>query len=410
MPKKHNYHNYIIWALRLIVGAVFIFSGFAKAIDPWGLIYKISEYWAVWHLPEMPRSVLLVQSLCLSVGELTLGVLLLVGAMRRAVTWLMAAFMAVMLPLTAYIAIANPVADCGCFGDAMIISNTSTFLKNIVLSACIIYLIIYNHRVKCLYRPMVQWMPLAATILFGLVIGAIGYNVQPLLDFRSFPVGTQLHSSSEDESFGEERFVYERDGVRQSFPADALPDSTWTFIDRESDLHESFDAGLALYDGDEDVTDEMLASDDLMILVVNDPEYHHIARASMANRIAEVMRDRGGDMFAAVALAPDSVVAWEEDLSARYPVVIAEDTSLKALVRGDAALVYVRDGVITWKANLYSLPGDFPDDEFNLINSIGQDNPKTMLWVIIGLYVAVMAGIYLLQYGWNALMAIRLRK
>ncbi len=407
MPAKHKY---LVWALRITVGAVFIFSGFAKAIDPWGLIYKISEYWTVWHLPQLPRSVLLMQSLCLSVGELTLGVLLLVGAMRRAVPWLMAAFMAVMLPLTAYIAVANPVADCGCFGDALVISNTATFLKNIVLAICVIYLMFYNHRVKCLYRPMVQWMPLAATVMFGLAISVIGYNVQPLLDFRPYPVGKQIHSSADDETLAEEMFVYERDGKRQSFSADALPDSTWTFVDRESAPGQSFDAGLAFYDGEDDVTDDMLAGDDLMILVVNNPEYHHIARASMANRIAEVMNERGGDMFAAVAISPDSVASWVEATSAQYPVVVADDTSLKALVRGDAALVYVRDGVITWKTNLYSLPGDFPDDESNLMESIGKDSPVTMLWVMIGLYLAVMVGIHALQYGWNALMSMRLRK
>ena len=47
-------NKYIVWALRIAVGATFIFSGFVKAIDPWGLIYKISEYMAVWGLPQMP--------------------------------------------------------------------------------------------------------------------------------------------------------------------------------------------------------------------------------------------------------------------------------------------------------------------------------------------------------------------
>ena len=404
-------NKYIVWALRIAVGATFIFSGFVKAIDPWGLIYKIAEYMAVWGLPQMPRAVLMMQSFSLSAGELALGVLLLCGAMRRAVPLLMAAFMAVMLPLTAYIAIANPVADCGCFGDALIISNTATFLKNIVLSAAVVYLVAYNHRVGGLYIPMIQWMPVAATLLFSFVLSIIGYNVQPLLDFRPYPVGTEIWPNSEDETWPEEMFIYERDGQRQSFSADALPDSTWTFIDRESAPAQNFDAGLALFDGDEDVTNAMLSdAADLMILVVNDPGYHHIARASMANRIAEVMRERGGDMFAAVALPDGEVEAWTESTSARYPVVTADDTTLKAFVRGDAALVYVRDGVITWKTNLYSLPGDFPDDESKLIDTIADDNPSTMLLVICGLYLAAMAGIYLMQHAWCALRTVKVRK
>lgn len=404
-------NKYAVWALRIVVGATFIFSGFVKAIDPWGLIYKISEYMAVWNLAQMPRAVLMMQSFSLSAGELALGVLLLCGAMRRAVPWLMAAFMAVMLPLTAYIAIANPVADCGCFGDALIISNNATFLKNIALSAAIIYLVAYNHRIRGLYIPMIQWMPAAVTILFSLVISIIGYNVQPLLDFRPYPVGTEIWPNSEDETWPEEMFIYERDGQRQSFSADALPDSTWTFVDREEASTESFDAGLALYDGDEDVTNAMLSNAaDLMILVVNDPDYHHIARASMANRIAEVMRERGGEMFAAVALPEQEVASWTEATSARYPVFTADDTILKALVRGDAALVYIRDGVIAWKTNLYSLPGDFPDDESTRIDTIADDKPLTMLLVICGLYLAAMVAIYLMQHAWNTLRSVKVRK
>ena len=404
-------NKYIVWALRIAVGATFIFSGFVKAVDPWGLIYKISEYMAVWGLPQMPRAVLMMQSFSLSAGELTLGVLLLCGAMRRAVPWLMTAFMAVMLPLTAYIAIANPVADCGCFGDALVISNTATFIKNIFLTAAVIYLVAYNHRVRGLYIPMIQWMPAASTIFFSLVLSVIGYNVQPLLDFRPYPVGTEIWPNVEDETWNDEMFIYERDGQRQTFSADALPDSTWTFVDRESVSTQSFDTGLALYDGDEDVSNALLSyAHDLMILVVNDPDYHHIARASMANRIAEVMHERGGDMFAAVALPAGEVAGWIEATSAQYPVVTADDTTLKAFVRGDAALVYIRDGVIAWKTNLYSLPGDFPDDESNLIHTIADDRPSAMLSVICVLYLALMASIYLMQNVWSALCSVKVRK
>lgn len=117
-----------VWTLRVLTGSVFIMSGLVKGIDLWGFIFKIEDYLAVWGLSQ-PRSLVLMAALLISGYEFVFGCMLAAGCYKRVAVWALTAMMGVMLPLTAYIAIANPVSDCGCFGDFWVISNTWTFIK-----------------------------------------------------------------------------------------------------------------------------------------------------------------------------------------------------------------------------------------------------------------------------------------
>ncbi|HEY4785751.1 MAG TPA: MauE/DoxX family redox-associated membrane protein, partial [Bacteroidales bacterium] len=119
---------------RILVGLVFIFSGFVKGIDPMGSAIKFSEYFETFHLTWL-SSFALVLSIAQSTAEFLIGVALLVGLRMRVTAWATLIFMGFFLVLTFYIAIANPVTDCGCFGDALVITNWQTFYKNIVLMA-----------------------------------------------------------------------------------------------------------------------------------------------------------------------------------------------------------------------------------------------------------------------------------
>ncbi len=179
MAKLDNKHivltGILVWLFRLLVGATFIVSGWAKSIDPWGFIYKIEEYFSVWGL-YVPREITLAFAVVLAISEFSVGVLVLTGAMRRAAVWLAAAFMAFMLPLTAYIMIADPVSDCGCFGDFLVLSNTATFLKNLALSAMIIYLMVRNIAVKGIYIPGVQWLVMVGALAYSSCLAFTGYR------------------------------------------------------------------------------------------------------------------------------------------------------------------------------------------------------------------------------------------
>ena len=126
----------LVNACRFLLGATFVFSGFVKAIDPIGTQYKLQDYIsAVGMGGIVPDIVTLLASVALSALEFSLGVFVLFAIRRHLVSKILVAFMAVMTLITVWIALFNPVKDCGCFGEALRLTNVQTLLKNIVLLA-----------------------------------------------------------------------------------------------------------------------------------------------------------------------------------------------------------------------------------------------------------------------------------
>ncbi|MCM1518309.1 MAG: hypothetical protein NC117_06695 [Pseudoflavonifractor sp.] len=355
---NQRHRSAIVWTLRVIIGATFMLSGLAKAIDPWGTIYKIEQYLSVWGM-DITRSLVVAGSMALSSTEFILGTLLLTGCYKRTSVWLLTATMAFMLPLSLYIAIYDPVADCGCFGDLLIISNTATFVKNIVITSALIYLCVFNRTVKGLYNPYLQWIVATILAIYILAVNMHGYNIQPLGDFRPYKVGTRLAGADDDgaDDEGDYSFIYEKDGVEQRFDIDNLPDSTWRFMDRVgTDGDTDKVRTLAIFDGDEEVTDEVISEEgDEMILFIPDINNVDIANTYLINEIDRKIEDAGGQFIAVLATDSKGVGIWKDISLANYPVYTAEDTSIKEVVRGNVALVYVKDGIIEWKRTLSSM-------------------------------------------------------
>lgn len=400
-PKLSRTYAALVWLLRIVVGATFIVSGWSKSVDPWGFIYKIDEYFNVWGF-TVPREMTLALAVALSVSEFSVGVLVLTGSMRRGAVLVAAAFMAFMLPLTAYIAIADPVSDCGCFGDLWVISNTATFVKNIVLTALIILLIKYNGRVGGLYHPGLQWLVVVGAILFSSTLAFFGYRYQPLVDFRPYLTGSVLaygHDEEEDAAPG--YYIYEKDGEQKRFTLDNLPDSTWTYVKAEMPSSDG-SARLAIFDGDYEVTDAVLDGEgEQLLLAVIDPDLHYLTRARLANELSSYISERGGRMVALVAASGEGLEGWEQLALPSYEVYSAEDTALKELVRGDAGLVYVRDGVIIWKRNLASISHDvlLPTNGKNELLSPDMvvDNGRLNM-LVTGAFILWMLIVYALNY------------
>ena len=169
--------------------------------------------------------------------ELLLGIFILLGLYRKLSAAVGVLFMAVMTPMTLYIALKNPVADCGCFGDALVISNWHTFYKNIVLVLLALLLLVFHKRIKPLYANKSRGLVVVFVFLFSLLFCLYNILYLPIIDFRPYKVGVSIAEQMEsDVSKGdvyENTYVYERDGVEQEFAEDNFPweDSTWTFVD-----------------------------------------------------------------------------------------------------------------------------------------------------------------------------------
>lgn len=391
----HRYRPLIVWTLRIIVGATFVFSGFAKTVDPWGFIYKMYEYLSAWGIDWAPRGIVFMAAMFISAYEFSAGLMLLIGAFRRISVYALMCLMAVMLPLSAYIWIASPVADCGCFGDAVVISNGAAFAKNIVIVAALVVLIPRNMLVRGIVAPLYQWLPLSAAIIYCVVIGIIGYQVQPIVDFRPYKEGRSLLNDTDDAD-AELTLVYEKDGEEREFTTDALPDSTWTFVRRSEEL--AFDERqLAIYSDLDDVTEDVILTEGKQVLlIVNDPEYLGRARSSLFNRLNDFMVSHGGDMVGLAPISGDNLESWRETVLPDFDVFTVESTVLKEAARGDAALVGLSDGVVMWKRSIYSVPADFPDgieslDELYDACSTDNEGFLSKLTVLLVLAIAVAA-------------------
>lgn len=362
-------YRVLLWLARIILGSTFVMSGFTKLIDLWGFVYKIEEYLGIWGI-EQPRSIVFVVALLISGFEFVTGFLLALGCFKRTAPVFLLLLMAGLLPLTLYIYIADPVADCGCFGDFWKISNGATFWKNLFLTVLLCLLLIYNRRESGLYSPPVQWLVVTVVSAYALAVGLIGYYIQPLLDFRSFPIDTDLmkeyaeYDSSQDDDDPEFVFIYEdQEGNREEFLADNLPGDDWTFIDRRQIRGQEADGDGAtdfvVLQGDEDVTEEAVKGEGReMLLLIPDLSRADVAYTYPLNELNAFMENNDGRLVALIADDSKGLAVWSDLSMASYPLYSAEPNLVKELGRGDMSLVYLEDGIIKWKRTLQSVDSD----------------------------------------------------
>lgn len=380
----------ITWVMRIIAGGLFIFSGVTKGLDPWGTIFKFREYFGAWGY-EVWDGLILTGVFTLCLVEFITGFCLLFGMLRRTTPYIAFLIMAFMLPLTLWLAVKNPISDCGCFGDAVHLSNWQTFFKNVIITAACGWLVAFNRRAISLITPYLQWIGILFAGLYILVISLIGYNYQPLIDFREYKIGEPLvNLNEEDYDYDEDdllRFVYEKNGVRQEFSIDdELPDEEdgWTFVERyyaepeeealSSNIGASLPAApvkeknLRLYteDGHQDVTDEVIGNGRQIILMMPVLSEVTAAKTWQINSLYEWCGLNDIEMLATVGGNPREIAQWKDISLAEYPIYTSDDTSIEEVVRGNPAVVYLEDGIVKWKSSLKALNiDDFQDESIN---------------------------------------------
>ena len=362
--KSGRYSNLvkiITWICRIICGGLFIFSGFVKAIDPWGTLFKIEEYLNAFGVP-MPFAILRLIVFGLCAVEFIVGCFLLMGCFRKSCPVFSCLIMAFMLPLTLWIAMENPVADCGCFGDALIISNWATFWKNVVLTVGIVWLIRYNISAFCLISPAFQWLAVVASGLFIVLIELIGFFQQPLIDFRDYKVGSSLFAQSEGEA---------SHGI-DVFDIDSLDDKT-------EDAQQS--------EGKE--------------LVVMIPKVSMVSPGTTwkLNSLYEWAQDNGVKMIGIVSGSTEEIEQWEDLSMASYPVYLADDSEIKEVVRGNPGVVYLDNGKIIWKSTLNAIDiDDFLAPQVSADATTFEKDNTTTLRNLIFIYLIVIVFLIFISF------------
>ena len=314
---------------RLLLALTFILSGFVKAVDPLGTQYKIHDYLAAIGLASIvPDFGTLASSVILSATEFLLGICLLFAIRRRLVSKILVVLMTVMTLLTLWLAIDDPVTDCGCFGDALVLTNWQTFWKNVVLLAAALIVWRYPLDMPRLISESNQWIVMNYSAFFILVIiaGRSLYTL-PQFDFRPYHVGTNL-----------------REGWQRMMEGEDSP-YTEFFI-------ESTDEG-------EDITEAVLGSQGYTFLLVaphlenaNDSQFDRL------NSIYEYCLDNGYQFYCLTASTHKGIGRWQDITGAEYPFCNTDETTLKTVIRSNPGLLLLNDGVIIRKWSHNTLPSD----------------------------------------------------
>ena len=401
-----------------MLAALFIFSGFVKAVDPLGSFYKIQDYLTAFGIISwFPAYLPLLFAIVLSSAEFCVGVFLFFGVRRKIASTLALLLMSVMTPLTLYLALANPVSDCGCFGDAWVLTNWQTFGKNIVLLVAAIA--VFRDR-KLMFRFVtlkIEWMVSLYTLLFVFALSFYCLEYLPVLDFRPYKIGTNIKAGMEipegaKPSVFESRFVLEKDGRRQEFTLDNYPDSTWTFVETRTVLKEKgyeppiHDFSMISLGTGEDITDSVLSDKGYAFLLVA----HRIVEADdsnidLINEIYDYSAEYGYGFYALTSSPDEEIGMWRERTGAEYPFCQMDDITLKTIIRSNPGLLLIKDGTILNKWSDNQLPDEYvlndSLDKLELGQQKQENNLHTigyvLLWFIVPLTLVIGVDILVIK-------------
>lgn len=359
----------VVNVCRFVLAATFIFSGYVKAIDPLGTLYKLKDYAAAMSLNGLlPDWALVGVAIALGALEFALGVFMLFAVRRHVVSRITLAFMTAMTVLTLWIFVADPVKDCGCFGDALKLTNSETLLKNIVLIACAALVAWRPADMARFISRSNQWIVRYYTVAYIVITSVYCLYTLPIFDFRPYHVGTNIKQGMEipegaEQPEFESTFLLRKNGETREFTLDNYPDSTWEYVDTrtvqtkkgyEPPIH---DFALTTCDTGEDITEQVLTKKGYTFLLVSP----RLAVADDSNfgdidQIYEYAEENGADFYCVTASANDEIERWRDLTGAEYHFCNADETTLKTMIRSNPGLILLKDGTIIGKWSHNTLP------------------------------------------------------
>lgn len=401
----------------MLLSLTLIFSGFVKAVDPIGTQYKIHDYLEAAGMHELlPDIMTLGASVAMSLLEFSLGVFLLFAMMRKVVSKVVLLFMMVMTLVTVWIWIADPVSDCGCFGDAIRLTNGETLLKNIILllmAGMVAWKPLKMPRFVTLSN---QWIVFHYTVIFILAVSVWSLYYLPLFDFRPYHIGANIREGMEmpEGEKGPEfetTFIMEKDGERKEFSLENYPDSTWTFIDSKTvqvsqgyvpPVHDFSIQLIAQNDSEdeEDITEQVLTDEGYTFLLISP----HLENADDTNfgdidMIYEYASENGYKFYCLTASGDSAIHRWIDITGAEYQFCRTDETTLKTIIRSNPGLLLLKGGTVINKWSHNALPAEDMMEAPLEKSSYGKVSADTtmqliimlLLWYVLPLTLLVLA-------------------
>lgn len=408
--KNRNIISVILVELsRLIIGITFLFSGFVKAVDPLGFTYKIQDYLIALDLTAL-FSMALPMAVIMIVAEFSIGVFTLAGIYRKLSSIGATMFMVFFLPLTLWIAIKNPVEDCGCFGDAWVISNWATFYKNILLTVCAAILLFNWKKIKPLFSKRTAWAAAIFGVVFGITFSIYNVVNLPVFDFRPYKIGENIANNmyvdpAKADQF-ENVFIYSKNGEEKEFTEENYPwnDSTWVFVDMQTKLVkegekpkiEDFSIHLLSFEDFED--DEFVVEPvDITEQILYDPTYSFLMiaydlktmRTKQLENFKEINRlsdEYGYNFYLVTSSSTEEIGDWAKSASEQIDFCHSDERELKTMIRSNPGLMLIKDGNVInkWADNEVKFVAEkVKQNKFSEILTPKRNFPTTLIVIIL---------------------------
>jgi uncharacterized membrane protein YphA (DoxX/SURF4 family) len=356
---------------RLVLGTTFIFSGFVKGIDPLGSTYKFIDYFGAFGA-DWANKMAFTLAILLAVTEFGIGIALVLNYRIKLFSWFTLLFMSVFFPLTLWIALVNPVSDCGCFGDALVISNWETFYKNIVLVLLSLFVLLYRHHFKNKLHLRLQNSIFLFFIVSFLTLQFYSYNHLPIIDFRPYKIGQNIsegmeipEGAPEDEYRTEFFYKNRKTGKIKEFNEQNYPwqdTVNWVYDSSKSILEKT-----GYHPPIHDFTIENRFGEEISDFYLYDPGYTFILvsynlelsnkkNQEQINNFAQEVMDKGINFICLTASTEQTIENFTAQHNPPYEFFFCDEITLKTIIRSNPGLVLTQEGTILNKWHWKDIP------------------------------------------------------
>ena len=350
---------------RVLVGCLFIFSGLVKAIDPRGLAYKMEEFFEAWansgFMPGLMHSLSgssLTFSMIMITLEVVLGAALLLGWQKKIVSWLLFLLTLFFTFLTAYVLFSGKIRACGCFGDCIPLTPVQTFTKDIVLTVLGIIILLNLRHIKSLFSDKLSMIILLVLTALVLWLQFSALKNLPVVDCLPYKKGNNIVEEMKMPANAvadkyDYKFVYEKNGEKKEFDVSALPDSTWSFVDRKQVLVEKGSNNIPnindfalIKESGENITDSVLNSGAEYALLFIKDEPSSTGWIADYNRHKEQYKHK----VYLVTANPKSVRDFTTKKGVKFDELLTCDgVAIKTAARANPTLYHMKGGIVLGK-------------------------------------------------------------
>ncbi|MFZ4741355.1 MAG: BT_3928 family protein [Bacteroidales bacterium] len=350
---------------RILVGLVFIFSGFVKGVDPLGTAYRITDYFQAYHMDwAIPLSLTL--SIILCSFEFVLGVLLVLNVKMKQTSWLVLLMMSFFTIVTFVDAIHNLVPDCGCFGDAVKLTNWQTFYKNVFLMVFVFILFFGRKKDIPWFTNTREWLIIATFSFLFIWFSVYNYRNLPIINFRPWKVGNKMLSDNPQPIKNYLIYKNKQTGETKEYLSSELPwqDTVWMAnweydtIRVENPNKSSLGSFSIVDSSGSDYTEHFVRNPEFQFFVAaNDlrtADKEVFKKISIFNEKAKA---KGISLIVLTGNSPDEIDKFKKEINITdLEFYSSDDISLKAMIRSNPGLVLLKKAVVLGQWHYRNFP------------------------------------------------------